>query len=129
MEITKEQAKVQQLEQERDQAVAKLQELEDLLEKLPEIFERKFSQRLAPVLELQRLLAEDNSHLRAQVEQLISQRGNVRVEFPQANNRTSITFIGLKPTTTNSLQHLMDAQARQSMATEVDASPQKLNAA
>ena len=53
-EIAKAQAKAQRLERERDQAVSKLKELEELLEKLPEIFESKFSQRLSPVLERQK---------------------------------------------------------------------------
>ena len=64
-EIAKAQARAQRLERERDKAVTKIKELEELLEKLPEIFESKFTQRLAPVLERQRLLLEENSHLRA----------------------------------------------------------------
>ena len=39
-----------------DLAVSKLKELEALLEQLPDVFERKFSQRLAPVLERQVLI-------------------------------------------------------------------------
>ena len=90
--------------------MTKIKELEELLDKLPEIFESKFTQRLAPVLERQRLLLEENLHLRAQVEQLMSQLGNVRLEFPQAQSRQSIAFIGLKPASTSSLQPLTENQ-------------------
>ena len=128
-EIAKAQARAQRLEQERDQAVTKLKELEELLDKLPEIFESKFTQRLEPVLERQRLLHEENSRLRAQVEQLISQLGNVRLEFPQAQSRHSIAFIGLKPASTSSLQALTDEPMSESIATELPASPQRLNVA
>ena len=128
-EIAKAQARAQRLERERDQAVAKLKELEELLEKLPEIFESKFTQRLAPVLERQRLLLEENSHLRAQVEQLMSQLGDVRLEFPQAQSRHSIAFIGLKPASTSSLQALTDEPMSEFIATEPPASPQQLNCA
>jgi hypothetical protein len=41
-----------------------LAELQALLDELPEIFERKFEQRLQPFLERQRLLAEENIELR-----------------------------------------------------------------
>ena len=128
-EIAKAQAKAQRLERERDQAVSKLKELEELLEKLPEIFEGKFSQRLAPVLEQQRLLIEENSHLRKQVEQLMSQLGDLQLDFPKPSNRANIAFIGLKPNTATSLQHLFDEQVTESIATEVPASPRRLNVA
>ena len=128
-EIAKAQARAQRLERERDQAVAKLKELEEMLDKLPEIFESKFTQRLAPVLERQRFLLEDNSHLRAQVERLMSQLGDVHLEFPQAQSRHSIDFIGLKPASTSSLQHLTDEPMSESIATEVPASPRRLNCA
>ena len=127
--IAKAQAKAQHLERARDQALAKLKELEELLDKLPEIFESKFTQRLAPVLERQRLLLEENSHLRAQVEQLMSQLGDVRLEFPQAQSRHSIAFIGLKPASTSSLQALTDEPMSEFIATEPPASPQQLNCA
>ena len=128
-EIAKAQAKAQRLERERDLTVSKLKELEELLEKLPEIFESKFSQRLSPVLERQRLLVEENSHLRAQVEHLMSQLGDLRLDFPQASNRASIAFIGLKPTTATSLQQLIDEQVTDSIATEVPPFPRRLKAA
>lgn len=41
-----------------------LAELQALLDELPEIFERKFEQRLQPFLERQRLLVEENLELR-----------------------------------------------------------------
>ena len=128
-EIAKAQARAQRLEREKDQAVAKLKELEELLDKLPEIFESKFTQRLAPVLERQRLLLEENLHLRAQVERLMSQLSDVRLEFPQAQSRQSIAFIGLKPASTSSLQALTDEPMSESIATELLASPQRLNVA
>ena len=128
-EIAKAQAKAQRLERERDQAFSKLEELEELLEKLPEIFENKFSQRLAPLLEQQMLLVEENSYLRKQVEQLMSQLGDLQLDFPKPSNRASIAFIGLKPNTATSLQHLFDEPVTDSIATEVPASPQRLNVA
>ncbi len=67
LEELEDQASAARLELERDQAASKLEELESLLENLPDIFERKFSQRLAPVLERQKLLIEENEHLRSQV--------------------------------------------------------------
>ena len=51
LEELEDQASAARLELERDQAASKLEELESLLENLPDIFERKFSQRLAPVLD------------------------------------------------------------------------------
>jgi len=45
-----------------------LAELQALLDELPEIFERKFEQRLQPFLERQRLLAEENIELRGRLQ-------------------------------------------------------------
>lgn len=60
-------ARMQRLEQElaaaRDEATA----LHEMLEDLPEIFERKFRQRLHGVLEQQQLLLADNRMLREQL--------------------------------------------------------------
>ena len=126
---SKRHAQMARFELERDQAVAKLKELEDLLDKLPDIFESKFSERLAPLLERQRLLLEENAHLRAQVEQLMSQLGDLQLDFPKPSNRASIAFIGLKPNTATSLQHLFDEQVTESSATEVPASSRRLNVA
>ncbi len=68
---------------EREQTNAQLQELEALLEELPGIFERKFEQRLQPVLDHQQLLIAENERLRAQVERLMPQPGEVRLRFPE----------------------------------------------
>lgn len=59
-----------------------LEELQTLLEELPGIFERKFEQRLQPVLNQQQLLLAENERLRAQVERLLPQPGEVRLRFP-----------------------------------------------
>ena len=126
---SKRHAQMARFELERDQAVAKLKELEDLLDKLPDIFESKFSERLAPLLERQRLLLEENAHLRAQVEQLMSQLGDLQLDCPKPSNRASIAFIGLKPNTATSLQHLFNEPVTDSIATEVPASPRRLNVA
>ena len=68
---------------ERQLAEARLQisELEALLEEIPEIFERKFEQRLQPVLERQERLLEDNSELRQQIQRLAPAPGEVRLRF------------------------------------------------
>ena len=57
--------KIANLELERNQAVSKLKALEELVEKLPEIFESKFTQWLTPVLERQRVLLKENTRLQA----------------------------------------------------------------
>ena len=72
---------------ERRLAEARLQisELEALLEDLPEIFERKFSQRLQPVLERQEQLLADNRTLHQQIQRLAPAPGEVRLRFnPEA---------------------------------------------
>ena len=68
---------------ERQLAEARLQiaELEALLEEIPQIFERKFEQRLQPVLERQNQLLEDNADLRQQVQRLAPCPGEVRLRF------------------------------------------------
>ena len=53
----------QRLQQELDAARAELAAMQELLEEIPQIFERKFQQRLQPIL-------EDNAKLRHQVQQL-----------------------------------------------------------
>jgi len=67
----------------RQLAEARLQigELESLLEDLPEIFERKFGQRLQPVLERQEQLLADNRHLQQQIRRLAPAPGEVRLRF------------------------------------------------
>lgn len=68
---------------ERKLAEARLQiaELEALLEEIPEIFERKFEQRLQPVLERQERLQSDNTELRQQIQLLAPMPGEVRLRF------------------------------------------------
>ena len=53
----------QRLKQELDEARAELAAMQALLEEIPQIFERKFQQRLQPIL-------EDNANLRSQLQQL-----------------------------------------------------------
>jgi len=67
----------------RQLAEARLQigALESLLEDLPEIFERKFSQRLQPVLERQEQLQADNRNLLLQIQRLAPAPGEVRLRF------------------------------------------------
>jgi len=68
---------------ERKLAEARLQiaELEALLDEIPEIFERKFEQRLQPVLERQERLLEDNAELRQQIQHLAPGPGELRLRF------------------------------------------------
>ena len=67
----------------RQLAEAQLQisELESLLQDLPEIFERKFVQRLQPVLERQEQLLADNRELQHQIRRLAPAPGEVRLRF------------------------------------------------
>ena len=76
---------------ERKLAEARLQiaELEALLDEIPEIFERKFEQRLQPVLERQELLLNDNAELRQQIQLLAPVPGEVRLRFNPEANRAS----------------------------------------
>jgi hypothetical protein len=68
---------------ERKLAEARLHiaELEALLEELPDIFERKFKQRLQPVLERQERLLNDNADLQQQIQMLAPVPGEVRLRF------------------------------------------------
>ena len=74
---------------ERKLAEARLQiaELEALLDEIPEIFERKFEQRLQPVLERQELLLNDNAELRQQIQLLAPVPGEVRLRFNPETGR------------------------------------------
>ncbi|MCX5945567.1 MAG: hypothetical protein NTZ53_09795 [Cyanobacteria bacterium] len=54
--------------QELEQSLGQLAELEQLIVDLPGIFERKFAQRLQPLLERQRLLSDDNHALRERLQ-------------------------------------------------------------
>ena len=76
---------------ERQLAEARLQiaELEALLDQIPEIFERKFEQRLQPVLERQERLLDDNTELRQQIQLLAPVPGEVRLRFNPGNDKPS----------------------------------------
>jgi hypothetical protein len=90
---------------ERKLAEARLQiaELEALLEDIPEIFERKFEQRLEPVLERQERLLEDNADLRQQIKLLSPVPGEVRLRFnPEAASTTSGVVLPQLPSGANS---------------------------
>ncbi len=50
-------------------------ELEDLLQDLPGIFERKFDERIEPLLERQRRLLDENHALRDRLSRLLPQAG------------------------------------------------------
>ena len=128
-ELARAQAKIAHLELERNQAISNLKALEELAEKLPEIFERKFTQRLAPVLEHQRLLLEENARLQAQVDQLMTQLGDAELNYSQTNSRPSIAFIGLTPATASSLQPLADEQVSESVTTGIRSWPVRFNVA
>ena len=59
--------------QELEQGLAQLAELDQLIVDLPGIFERKFAQRLQPLLERQRLLSDDNHALRERLQLALPQ--------------------------------------------------------
>lgn len=128
-QLAEAQAAFTRLQQERDLAVSKLKELEALLEQLPDVFERKFSQRLAPVLERQKLLIQENEHLRAQVAQLMKQLGTSEMDFPQPSTQANIAFIGLKPASTSSFDPLSEEHVDEPIAADVLPSQRQLNAA
>ncbi|MEA5413693.1 hypothetical protein [Synechococcus sp. BA-132 BA5] len=65
--ITTTGAEAQHLEMELAAARDELKALHEMLEDLPEIFERKFQQRLATVLEHQKHLLDDNQALRERI--------------------------------------------------------------
>lgn len=68
--------------QELEQGLAQLAELDQLIVDLPGIFERKFAQRLQPLLESQRLLSEDNHALREHLQLALPQgrEGQARLD-------------------------------------------------
>jgi len=72
-----------QAQQQLAAAQEQLAQLDALLRELPEIFERKFQQRLQPVLERQAQLQEDNRQLRQQLHQLTAPAAEVRRLAPQ----------------------------------------------
>ncbi|MGB7565131.1 MAG: RodZ domain-containing protein [Prochlorococcaceae cyanobacterium] len=59
------------LQRELEAARAQLADLEGLLGDLPQMFERKFEQRLEPLLDQQRLIAEENQRLLDQVRHVL----------------------------------------------------------
>ena len=70
-------------EQQLSEARERLAEMEELLRDLPEIFERKFQQRLQPLLERHDRLLEDNQQLRQQMRQLTATNAEMR-QLPPA---------------------------------------------
>ncbi|MFM7651616.1 MAG: hypothetical protein ACKO5M_01620, partial [Vulcanococcus sp.] len=70
-------------EQQLSEARQRLAEMEGLLRDLPEIFERKFQQRLQPLLERHDRLLEDNQQLRQQMRQLTATNAEMR-QLPPA---------------------------------------------
>ncbi len=75
-------ADAHQLERELAAAQEELRALHEMLEDLPEIFERKFQQRLATVMEHQKHLLADNQALRERLYSL-----NPAEADPSASNR------------------------------------------
>ncbi len=71
------------------EALLQIAELEALLDEIPEIFERKFEQRLQPVLERQERLLDDNADLRQQIQLLAPVPGEVRLRFNPEAGRAS----------------------------------------
>jgi hypothetical protein len=71
-------------EQQLADARQRLADMEDLLRDLPEIFERKFQQRLQPLVERHDRLLEDNQQLRQQMRQLTATNAEMRQLPPAA---------------------------------------------
>ena len=71
--------------------MGQLAELDQLIVDLPGIFERKFAQRLQPLLERQRLLSEDNQALREHLQRLLppAREGQARLGPRPADPRGS----------------------------------------
>jgi hypothetical protein len=68
-------------ERQLEDAKHQIAQLESLLEELPEIFERKFQQRLQPVMERQQQLLADKRHLQQHIQRLAPAPGEVRLRF------------------------------------------------
>jgi hypothetical protein len=83
----------QRLQKERDEARAELAAMHELLEDLPQIFERKFQQRLKPIL-------EDNVQLRSQLQQLQQLQGS-----PEPGRQPQLPPIPRKPRIRKALRH------------------------
>ena len=71
--------------QELARSLEQLAELDQLIVDLPGIFERKFAQRLQPLLERQRLLSDDNHALRERLQLALPQAWRWRLH--QATRR------------------------------------------
>jgi chromosome segregation ATPase len=69
LEATK--AQLLTCQQDLERTRRQLADLEELIRDLPQIFERKFHQRLQPLLDQQQLLAQDNYALREQARRLL----------------------------------------------------------
>ena len=83
------QAALAKSQQELERAQEQIAELEALLAELPGIFERKFSQRLEPILERQRFLSSDNERI---------QRGEGRALLePQPSSREAPLVLPPQP--------------------------------
>lgn len=96
-------------EQQLVDARQRLAEMEELLRDLPEIFERKFQQRLQPLVERHDRLLEDNQQLRQQMRQLTATPAEMR-QLPPAGQTTEAVAPGpssatAAPTDTVPLQH------------------------
>ncbi|MFZ9850510.1 MAG: hypothetical protein ACO3EF_08055 [Vulcanococcus sp.] len=76
-------------EQQLSDARQQLAEMEALLRDLPEIFERKFQQRLQPRLERHDRLLEDNQQLRQQMRQLTATNAEMRQLPPAGSTGTT----------------------------------------
>ena len=70
-------------EQQLLDARQRLTDMEELLRDLPEIFERKFQQRLQPLLDRHDRLLEDNQQLRQQLRQFTATNAEMR-QLPPA---------------------------------------------
>ena len=75
--------RTQQLQQELSRTQQELEALRALLEELPQIFERKYSERLQPLLERQQQLLQDNRALQDQIQRLSPSLGEVRLRFSE----------------------------------------------
>lgn len=69
LDVTK--AQLSTCQQDLERTRRQLADLEELIRDLPQIFERKFHQRLQPLLDQQQLLAQDNHALREQARRLL----------------------------------------------------------
>ena len=78
-------------ERQLTEARQQIAELEALLEQLPDIFERKFQQRLEPFIDQQQRLLADNSELRQQMRVLMPARDTPVTASPEASSDSSVS--------------------------------------